>query len=99
MCVCKFTARRCVEEGRAHDQATMTVMLLTKQTLVSSRIGSWCSDWESFGRVGRGKGRGTHDVTHEKEDAEVVGLAQTLDALVDVLGVETMIPQAVIPAT
>jgi hypothetical protein len=36
----------------------------------------------------------THDITHEEEDAEVVGLAQTLDALVDVLGVETMVSQA-----
>ena len=42
-----------------------------------------------------GKGR-THDVAHEEEDAEVVGLAQALDALVDVLGVETMVPQAAI---
>jgi hypothetical protein len=75
----------------------MTVMLLTRQTLVSSRIGSWCSDWESIREVGRGKGKGTHDVTHEKEDAEIVGLAETLDALVDVLGVKTVIPQAVIP--
>lgn len=41
------------------------------------------------------KGR-THDVTHEEEDAEVVGLAQTLDALVDVLGVKTMVSQAAI---
>jgi hypothetical protein len=32
--------------------------------------------------VGR---KGTYDVTHEKEDAEVVGLTQALDALVDVL--------------
>ena len=39
------------------------------------------------------KGR-THDATHEEEDAEVVGLAQALDALVDVLGVETMVSQA-----
>lgn len=55
----------------------MTVMLLTRQTLVSSRIGSWCSDWGSIRRVGDGgKVEGaTHDVTHEKEDAEVVGLA------------------------
>lgn len=42
-----------------------------------------------------GKGR-THDVAHEEEDAEVVGLAQALDALVDVLGVETMVSQAAI---
>jgi len=39
---------------------------------------------------------GTYDVAHEKENAEVVGLAETLDALVDVLWVETMISQAAI---
>ena len=39
-------------------------------------------------------GGGTYDVTHEEEDAEVVGLTQTLDALVDVLGVEPMVSQA-----
>lgn len=33
------------EEGGAHDQATMTVMLLSRQIRVSSRMGSWCSDW------------------------------------------------------
>ena len=44
--------------------------------------------------VGR---KGTYDVTHEKEDAEVVGLTQALDALVDVLWVETMISQAANP--
>jgi hypothetical protein len=71
----------------------MTVMLLSRQTLVSSRIGSWCSDWEWFRRVGR-VGGGTYDVTHEEEDTEVVGLTQTLDALVDVLGVEAMVSQA-----
>ena len=75
----------------------MTVMLLTRQTLVSSRIGSWCSDWELIRGKGRGKGRGTHDVTHEKEDTEIVGLAETLDALVDILGVKTVISQAGIP--
>jgi len=46
-------------------------------------------------RVG-GRRKETHDVTHEQEDAKVVGMAQTLDALVDVLGVETMVPQAVV---
>ena len=45
----------------------------------------------------RGERKGTCDVTHEKEDAEVVGLTQALDALVDVLWVETMISQAVNP--
>ena len=30
----------CRGRKRAHDQATITVMLLTRQTLVSSRIGS-----------------------------------------------------------
>ena len=35
--------------------------------------------------------KGTYDVTHKKEDAEVVGLTQVLNALVDVLWVETMI--------
>jgi len=49
-------------------------------------------------RGGRGEMRveGTYDVAHEKENAEVVGLAETLDALVDVLWVETMISQAAI---
>ena len=41
--------------------------------------------------------KGTYNVTHEKEDAEVVGLTQALDALVDVLWVEMMISQAVNP--
>jgi len=45
-----------------------------------------------------GTGR-THDVTHEEEDAEVIGQAQTLDALVNVLWMEAMIPQAAIPRT
>ena len=36
----------------------------------------------------------THDVTYEEQYAEVVGLAQTFYALVDVLWVETMICQA-----
>ena len=36
----------------------------------------------------------THDVTHEEEYAEVVGLAQTFYALVNVLRVETMVSQA-----
>ena len=44
------------------------------------------------------KGR-THDITHEEEDAEVIGQAQTLDALMNVLWMETMIPQAAIPRT
>jgi hypothetical protein len=38
--------------------------------------------------------KGTYDVAHEEEDAEVVGLAQTLYALMDVLWVEAMISQA-----
>ena len=42
---------------------------------------------------------GTYDVTHEEEDTEVVSLTETLDALVNVLGVETMVSQAVIPET
>lgn len=45
----------------------------------------------------RGGRKGTYDVTHEKEDAEVVGLTQALDALVDVLWMETMISQAANP--
>jgi hypothetical protein len=28
----------------AHDQTMMTVMLLSRQIRVSSRMGSWCSD-------------------------------------------------------
>ena len=77
----------------------MTVILLSRQTLVSSRIGSWCSDWEWLeGRDRRG-GMGTHDVTHEEKNAEVVGKTQTLDALVNVLGVETMVSQTAIPET
>ena len=35
--------------------------------------------------------KGTYDVTHEEENAEIVGLAQTLYALVYVLWVETVI--------
>ena len=45
-----------------------------------------------------GKGR-TYDVTHEEEDAEVIGQAQTLDALMNVLWMEAMVPQAAIPRT
>jgi hypothetical protein len=41
--------------------------------------------------------KGTYDVTHEKEDVEVVGLTQALNVLVDVLWVETMISQAANP--
>jgi hypothetical protein len=36
--------------------------------------------------------KGTYDVAHEEEDAEVVRLAQTFYALMDVLWVEAMIP-------
>ena len=36
----------------------------------------------------------THNVAHEEEYAEVVGLAQTFYALMDVLWVETMVSQA-----
>jgi hypothetical protein len=43
-----------------------------------------------------GKGR-AYDVTHEEEDAEVIGQAQSLDALMDVLWMKAMIPQAAIP--
>jgi len=45
-----------------------------------------------------GKGR-AYNVTHEEEDAEVIGQAQTLDALMNVLWMESMIPQATIPRT
>ena len=45
------------------------------------------------------RGMGTHDVTHEEENAEVVGQTQSLDALVNVLGVETMVSQTAIPET
>lgn len=38
--------------------------------------------------------KGTHNVTHQEENAEVVGLSQTFYALMDVFGVETMVPQA-----
>lgn len=40
-----------------------------------------------------------YDVAHEEEDAEVIGQAQTLDALMDVLWMESVIPQAAIPRT
>ena len=45
----------------------------------------------------RGGRKGAYDVTHEEEDAEIVGLTQALDALVDVFWVETMISQAANP--
>ena len=55
VCVNSFARRSVEEEKRAHDQTTMTVILLSRQTLVSSRIGSWCSDWEWLeGRDRRG---------------------------------------------
>lgn len=38
--------------------------------------------------------KSTYDVTHQEENAEVVGLAQTFYSLMDVFGVETMVPQA-----
>jgi hypothetical protein len=82
----------------AHDQATITVMLFSREILVSSRIGSRCSDWlqgleEVYAWV-RWRVKETYDVAHEVEDAEVVGLAQTIYALVDILWMEAMISQA-----
>ncbi len=31
----------------AYDQATMVVMLLSRQTFVDSKMGSRCSDWKT----------------------------------------------------
>ena len=47
------------------------------------------------GRSGREGGRGAYDIAHEQEDAQVVGEAEALDALVDVFGMETVVPQTV----
>ena len=55
-CVCVHAfgvgvVRECRRGGEVtHDQATMTVMLLSRHTFVSSRMGSWCSDWGAVGQ-------------------------------------------------
>ena len=56
----------------------MTVMLLSRQTFVSSRMGSWCSDWGELKRMSetrKSREVAAHDVTHEEKYAEVVRVA------------------------
>ncbi len=74
----------------------MTVMLLSRQNFrqLSNGILVFLLGSKRMSGMRGSKAGATHNLTYEEQYAEVVGLAQTFYALVDVLWVETMISQA-----